>query len=588
MRRISAGSQPTAQPNGRGAVSQAAGMQQVAPAGRGPGAAGRGQGMREHRKAAAIVLAAVMLAGVAGWIAGSQIDSPAEIASRTAPPPASAILVAAEERTLSTDIVTRGTARFGSPQQLASAPSLLKTGAGVAARLPLAGTELNEGSVVYTTSGRPVFLLMGEQPTFRDVGPGLSGADVRQLEEALARLGFDPGPVDGVYDGQTEAAVSVLYKGAGFAPFTASAEQLAVVRAREADQNIAQIDVISAQEAVAMAEAALDAARAAHTRAVEVSAASPAAVAAAVATAAANNRAAAAEVAWKQAAHDALVDSGATPAEIAAAKAEIAFAQATADATRLAGESDTAAAQAAASEARAAVTSTLREVGTAEALLQLARDALRVRQRQADLVASDVAIAKLQAGVQMPADELIFVANTPVRVSEVTMRTDVGGGPLITVTNAIVAIDGSLRLEEASLATPGMRVVIDEPDLNINATGVISRVAEAPGTNGVDGFHVYFEVIVDGSLPTLVGASVRLTVPVEATGGSVLAVPLNAVTLAADGSSRVQRDNNGKLEFVTVKPGLAADGFVAVTPVDGDLEPGDMVVIGFDQGAASR
>jgi hypothetical protein len=32
-----------------------------------------------------------------------------------------------------------------------------------------------------------------------------------------------------------------------------------------------------------------------------------------------------------------------------------------------------------------------------------------------------------------------------------------------------------------------------------------------------------------------------------------------------------------------VEPGLSADGFVAVTPVDGTLEAGQLVVIGFEQ-----
>ena len=48
----------------------------------------------------------------------------------------------------------------------------------------------------------------------------------------------------------------------------------------------------------------------------------------------------------------------------------------------------------------------------------------------------------------------------------------------------------------------------------------------------------------------------RLTVPVETTGQGVLAVPLSALTLAADGSSRVQSARGGVLRFVTVEPGL--------------------------------
>jgi len=170
----------------------------------------------------------------------------------------------------------------------------------------------------------------------------------------------------------------------------------------------------------------------------------------------------------------------------------------------------------------------------------------------------------------------------------VVSRADQPGGPLLTVTNATVAIDGSLRLEEAIFAEPGMKVLIDEPDLGINATGAVSRVADAPGTNGVDGFHVYFEVVVDGSPASLVGASIRLTVPVESTGGSVLTVTVSAVTLSADGSSRIQRDQNGLLEYVTVEPGLSADGYVAVKAVDSTLEPGDLVVVGDQQSEGTR
>ena len=49
---------------------------------------------------------------------------------------------------------------------------------------------------------------------------------------------------------------------------------------------------------------------------------------------------------------------------------------------------------------------------------------------------------------------------------------------------------------------------------------------------------------------------------------------------------RVQRQGDGSLEFITVEPGLSADGYVAVKAVDKNLEPGDLVVVGFDQSTA--
>jgi hypothetical protein len=57
------------------------------------------------------------------------------------------------------------------------------------------------------------------------------------------------------------------------------------------------------------------------------------------------------------------------------------------------------------------------------------------------------------------------------------------------------------------------------------------------------------------------------------------------LSLGPDGSSRVQRATRGGLEFVRVKPGLSAGGFVEVTPLEGTLEPSDRVVVGFRGGA---
>ena len=425
---------------------------------------------------------------------------------------------------------------------------------------------------------------------YRDLGPGLTGEDVRQLEAALARLGIDAGPVDGTYDSATENAVSAFYQRAGYSPFVANSEQLAAIRTLQTESNSSQIDVIGALDSVGAAEAALNAADAAHARALRNAQDAEAALTAAVGTANANDQAAVAAQNARQTALSALIASGtATPPEIAAAESELALARATVQATKLTGDREVTAAQTAVAAARDEVSNTLRDVRTAEQAIGNADAALGIRSEQANLTASDLARARQQAGVQVPADELIFISSTPVRVSESAPRTDQTSGPRIVVTNATVAVDGSLRLEEAALAEPGMRVSIDEPDLGIEASGVISRVADAPGTNGVDGFHVYFEIVVDGAPASMVGASVRLTVPVESTGGTVLAVPVGAVTLSSDGSSRVQRDEQGTLEYVTVKPGLSADGYVAVTPIDSRLEAGDLVVVGFNQpGTGSR
>ena len=201
----------------------------------------------------------------------------------------------------------------------------------------------------------------------------------------------------------------------------------------------------------------------------------------------------------------------------------------------------------------------------------------------ADRLAADLRTAKRKLGVQVPLDEIVFIPALPARVEDVTARVGhEARGPVMSVTDYQLAIDSALPLDAAPLVTPGMRVAIDEQALGIKATGVVARVANTPGTYGVDGYHIYFEVRVDKTPTRLEGFSLRLTIPIESTQGAVTVVPLSALSLAADGTSRVQVERDGALEYIVVDPGLSAGGFVEVTPVNGTLAPGQLVVVGYE------
>lgn len=84
----------------------------------------------------------------------------------------------------------------------------------------------------------------------------------------------------------------------------------------------------------------------------------------------------------------------------------------------------------------------------------------------------------------------------------------------------------------------------------------------------------------------LQGSNVRITIPVSSTDGEVMAVPLAALTQGPGGESRVEvLDDGAKTpRLVIVETGLAAGGYAEITPVNGDLEIGDRVVVG--QGGA--
>src|SRR5262245_13580413 len=209
-----------------------------------------------------VILGLVGGMALGAWYMGSRIQSPAEVAARTAPPEPSPILVPVESRVLSSDVVTRGTVRFGLPQPVSIAPSTVKGGAGLISSLPRPNTQFKEGEVIMSASGRPVFVLRGAAPAFRDRSPGTSGGDVKQLEEALARLGFDPGPVDGNYDQKTSLAVERMYKKAGWEAFGPTREQRAAVAALEKDWSDAARSRLAAETAHDTALKAVAAARA--------------------------------------------------------------------------------------------------------------------------------------------------------------------------------------------------------------------------------------------------------------------------------------------------------------------------------------
>lgn len=711
-------------------------------------------------KVAAGVVGLSAVSAVAGFAVGPRISSPGNVALRAKPPVPAPILVPVERRILSAHVVTRGTGRFGLPQKLAVITSSLRTGPALVSEVPTAGTLLSEGDVAVTAAGRPLFVLVGAQPMSRDLGPGMTGDDIRQLEAALGRLGFSPGKDDGLFDSQTASAVTRWYRSKGFTPTTTTTEQMAAIRERESALDAARIDsiiatdslesarssLVTAQAAwrvavqrardleaatqrvrtetaavlaaaerdvvsrravldavhspgerrsatpsqIAAAEAELAAARSnqAATRAAGARALgeadrarddAPVRLAAAERAAVAASAAALSDIAAKQAAlvsagfpsaptEGQVIDVAALNAKITAAESELATARANAEAQRGANEQAVADARAArdmapgladntrvqvaaADEAAehdvAAKQATLdalisppvssgplpTEVATAERELDAAVGALDIVRAQTERLraeaaasvaeaiseiavkraavahaehavtnaararllrstmtaaaATAVADARGRAGVHVPADEVVFVPEAPVRVANLLVGPgDAKSGALMLVTDARVRVDGGLAVKDASLVRPGMTVNVTEPDLGISAVGSVTTVAEGPGTNGVDGFHVYFEVDVHEPPAALVGASVRLTIPVTSTGRRVLAVPVSALSLAPDGTSLVQRQRAALLESVAVRPGLTADGYVAVVPLDmagrPPLQAGDLVTVGFD------
>jgi HlyD family secretion protein len=103
------------------------------------------------------------------------------------------------------------------PQSLSTQTQLVPHGEAIVTDvLVKAGSSVRAGDVVMEVAQRPVFLLNGDVPVYRDYLPGDSGKDVAQLQRCLSSLGLLTTPITGTYDTGTSRAVQRLYQGAGY------------------------------------------------------------------------------------------------------------------------------------------------------------------------------------------------------------------------------------------------------------------------------------------------------------------------------------------------------------------------------------
>lgn len=561
----------------------------------------------------AILVGAVVLAAGGGWVLASQIRSPAELAAEAEPPEPSNITVEVVRTALSADVITRGDIVFDDPISLSLSGSFAQQ----PERLVVTETvevdaELVEGDRAVEVAGRPVFLLMGEIPMYRDLRPGATGDDVLQIEEALARLGYLEGDPDETWDEQTGAAVAAWYEEAGYRPNGLSEEEEAALSAardrvraaegaladaesalREAQQGGGQAAIVAAEAELESAQAALelaeiDADRANQRAAVAVTAAEEALNDAQSGLAAATEAldAAADQDPPPTADELAELESAVSDAEAEVAAATEALDQAQFDRDRTVVEQ------------QSLVEAAARRVDVAQAALEDARrgvDTGPIR-RQIDSARSELEDARAELseleselGTWLPAAEVIFLTRLPVRVDQVTVaRGEAIEGSFLTVSGSELALRSSVPEREASRIEVGMEVRVENPVSGNEILGVVSLVAERPGTNGVADDRVYVEVAPEEIPDEIIGENVRVTIPVSSTGGEVLAVPAAALSATADGSTIVQVENDdGDLETVTVETGLAAQGLVEVAPIDGALDEGDLVVVGLERGSES-
>jgi Putative peptidoglycan binding domain len=162
------------------------------------------------RRLAVAAVAGAILAGAAWWTgaragsgAGDQ-DGGAEVATVTAE---------VTRRDLRAQEEVDGTLGYGEAREVANRRQ------GTITALPTEGAVVTRGEALYRVDGKPVPLFYGRLPAWRALSVGVDdGPDVRQLEQSLVALGYDPDraiTVDHHFSWATRAAVRRWQEAAG-------------------------------------------------------------------------------------------------------------------------------------------------------------------------------------------------------------------------------------------------------------------------------------------------------------------------------------------------------------------------------------
>jgi hypothetical protein len=489
------------------------------------GSGGWGRVVRGNRGLRVTALIAVVALG-GGIALGHYVVSPFDRAAGEKAPDPGLVTVPVEFGELSNDVTIRGDVGYDDAVELKIDTSSFEGAAIVTGQVPERGAELGPLSVALEVTGRPVIVLPGELPAYRTLRMGASGPDVTQLKESLAAVGIDAGDLGSdVFDQATANAVAALYDQAGY-PAPAPEEGAAdAVVAAEGGVRDAQQQVNDAQKALAEAQKG--------PTEIEIREADGAI-----------------DSLWRQVKE---LERAGEDASDVRNQMEIAKLQ------------------------RAELNASV-DTSAEQSMITAANEALASAQEQ---------LASAQEAVQpyLPSSEVLFMNELPRRVDDVAVsRGDSIDGAAMTVSGATVQLTASAGATESELLEEGMTATFVLPSGDDHGA-TISSIGKNDG--GRVSIVLEPDPLTPEQLDELRGENVRVNIPVGATDGDVLSVPYAALTAGPGGESRVEvvvgdpRDGeSAETRIVTVETGLASGGYVEVTPTEGELAEGDLVVVG--------
>jgi peptidoglycan hydrolase-like protein with peptidoglycan-binding domain len=493
------------------------------------------------------IVAGVAVASlVLGVVLGRFVVSPSDSAAQSAAPEPGLITVPVEFGTLSNDVTLRADVGFADPVEVEIDTADLGGPAVVTGQVPEVGASLGPLSVALEVAGRPVVVLPGSLPAYRTLRLGVSGPDVLQLKQALSAVGINPGnAASNVFDAATSRAISALYATVGYPTPSSPEGTTEAVRG-------AQDMLRSADESIAAARASLAAARGGPS---------------AVAVQAADNAIATAQGNLDVAELRLQVEQNNTPVDpIALAEAQNAVTDAT---------------------------NALELANLQRAELFIPRDtsaeqsALNSAIAQRAIAVETLADAREGAMTYLPAGEVLYLSELPRRVDAIAVkRGALLNGAAMTVSGATVQLSASASESDARLLEVGASATFDLPDGGEHEA-VIATIEEGESDSSRWSITLTPAELTPEQISSLQNENVRLRISVGSTAGEVLSVPLAALTAGPGGESRVEvvtgdpRDGeDAETRLVVVETGLAAGGYVEVTVIEGQLDEGDLVVVG--------
>ncbi|MFB7514860.1 peptidoglycan-binding protein [Streptomyces sp. NPDC056144] len=169
-----------------------------------------GPARRKRRK---VVLPLVLVAAIGGAAALGTARPWERSGPVVEQPPLAHGTAVVERGSLSSGIQVAGSLAYDAPVPVVAG------GRGTFTALPAVGSVVRAGERLYEVDGRPVVLMRGDRPLWRDLGPGAApGPDVRQLKRNLVDLGYADGlglAVDEKFTKGTETAVKRWQKAMG-------------------------------------------------------------------------------------------------------------------------------------------------------------------------------------------------------------------------------------------------------------------------------------------------------------------------------------------------------------------------------------